>query len=269
MANPPTPARTSKRFPRCTPNGQSSPFLLLALIVLGLTYALLDNSEKAIECYERGLAITETRGESGFRSYLLWVLAIVMWRNGNHPRATRLLGQALTASRRVNDRLNAALCLQTLAWIANDNNDAQRAVVLTAAAEKVGLSVGSPPVLFPNLLVYQDEYERETRRAMSEQTLAAARREGAALSFDTAVTYALGERVSPTSTSAAGRTVTKREREVANLIAEGLTNKEIAARLTISPRTAQGHVEHLLTKLGFTSRAQIAAWVVESRNEVS
>ena len=61
--------------------------------------------------------------------------------------------------------------------------------------------------------------------------------------------------------------LTKREREVADLIAEGLTNKEIAARLVISPRTAQGHVEHLLTKLGFTSRAQIAAWVVESQGE--
>ena len=244
-------------------------FLILALSVRGLTYALLDYTDKSIECYERGLALTETRGESGFRSYLLWVLAIVMWRQGDHTRATHRLGQALKASRRVKDRLNAALCLQALAWIASDCNDAQRAVVLTAAAEQVFLSVGSPPVLFPNLVVYQNDCERETRRAMSEQTFAAARREGAALSFDAAVTYALGERVSPASTSTAGRTVTRRECEVANLIAEGLTNREIAARLTISPRTAQGHVEHLLTKLGFTSRAQVAAWVVESRNEVS
>jgi non-specific serine/threonine protein kinase len=46
-------------------------------------------------------------------------------------------------------------------------------------------------------------------------------------------------------------------------VAEGLTNKQIAARLVISPRTAQGHVEHLLAKLGFASRTQIAAWVAE------
>jgi non-specific serine/threonine protein kinase len=57
--------------------------------------------------------------------------------------------------------------------------------------------------------------------------------------------------------------LTERERQVAALVAEGLTNKEIAARLVISPRTVQGHVEHLLAKLGFTSRAMIAAWVVE------
>ncbi|RZL70966.1 MAG: LuxR family transcriptional regulator, partial [Rhodococcus sp. (in: high G+C Gram-positive bacteria)] len=44
---------------------------------------------------------------------------------------------------------------------------------------------------------------------------------------------------------------------------EGMTNRAIADRLVISPRTAQGHVEHVLVKLGFTSRAQIAAWIVE------
>jgi len=44
-------------------------------------------------------------------------------------------------------------------------------------------------------------------------------------------------------------------------VARGLTNKQIAATLVISQRTAEGHVEHVLTKLGFTSRAQIAAWV--------
>jgi non-specific serine/threonine protein kinase len=49
----------------------------------------------------------------------------------------------------------------------------------------------------------------------------------------------------------------ERERQVADLIARALTNKRIAAQLVISQRTAQGRVEHILTKLGFTSRAQI------------
>ncbi|MEU2014165.1 helix-turn-helix transcriptional regulator, partial [Nocardia sp. NPDC019302] len=62
---------------------------------------------------------------------------------------------------------------------------------------------------------------------------------------------------------------TKREREVAELVAEGLTNREIAARLVISPRTAQGHVEHVLTKLGFTSRTQVAAWIAASHTNLS
>jgi DNA-binding NarL/FixJ family response regulator len=47
---------------------------------------------------------------------------------------------------------------------------------------------------------------------------------------------------------------------VARLVADGLTNRQIAARLVISDRTAGNHVAHILTKLGFTSRSQIAAW---------
>ena len=58
-----------------------------------------------------------------------------------------------------------------------------------------------------------------------------------------------------------GTALTRREREVAALIAEGLTNKDIAARLEVSPRTAESHVERIRGKLGFSSRAQIAAWV--------
>ncbi|WP_448624191.1 ATP-binding protein [Geodermatophilus sp. URMC 64] len=56
-----------------------------------------------------------------------------------------------------------------------------------------------------------------------------------------------------------------REREVAGLVAEGLTNRQIGARLVISERTAQNHVQHILTKLGFTTRSQIAAWVAGVR----
>ena len=54
--------------------------------------------------------------------------------------------------------------------------------------------------------------------------------------------------------------LTAREREVAALIARGLSNRDIAARLVISARTAETHVQHIMAKLGLTARAQIAAW---------
>ena len=57
--------------------------------------------------------------------------------------------------------------------------------------------------------------------------------------------------------------LTTREREVAALVAQGRTNGEIAAHLVVSERTAESHVSNILGKLGFTSRAQIAAWAVE------
>jgi DNA-binding CsgD family transcriptional regulator len=55
--------------------------------------------------------------------------------------------------------------------------------------------------------------------------------------------------------------LTAREFEVARLVAEGLTNAEIAEQLTIAPKTASAHIEHILAKLAVTRRAEIAAWV--------
>src|SRR5262249_40081510 len=59
--------------------------------------------------------------------------------------------------------------------------------------------------------------------------------------------------------------LTAREREIAALVAEGLSNRGIAQRLVISERTAQNHVQHILVKLGFSNRAQIAAWAIQKR----
>lgn len=58
--------------------------------------------------------------------------------------------------------------------------------------------------------------------------------------------------------------LTRREREIAGLVAEGLTNREIARRLFISERTAEGHVEQIRNKLGFTSRSQVASWATQN-----
>jgi pimeloyl-ACP methyl ester carboxylesterase/DNA-binding CsgD family transcriptional regulator len=72
----------------------------------------------------------------------------------------------------------------------------------------------------------------------------------------------LGFLCEPTSP---GPQLTSRELEVAELIAEGLTNQSIARRLSVAPRTAEAHVENIRRKLQVRSRAQIAAWVTEHR----
>ena len=55
--------------------------------------------------------------------------------------------------------------------------------------------------------------------------------------------------------------LTRRERDVAELVGQGLTNREIAERLYLSERTAQNHVQHILTKLALSNRSQIAIWM--------
>ena len=87
---------------------------------------------------------------------------------------------------------------------------------------------------------------------------------GAAMEHEEAVAYALGERtdVRPEKdrTQVMGVVLGTREEEVGLLIAQGLSNKEIAARLFLSVRTVETHVHHLLNKLGVNSRTQVAVW---------
>ena len=78
--------------------------------------------------------------------------------------------------------------------------------------------------------------------------------------------YALNEKPQATpSPDGLARPLTRREQQVAELVAEGLTNKEVAARLVIASRTAETHVENILTKAGLSNRTQLAAWVNEQR----
>jgi DNA-binding NarL/FixJ family response regulator len=115
----------------------------------------------------------------------------------------------------------------------------------------------------------------QARQALGETTFRAAYDRGLQLPAEDAVAYALQQPpkkppARPPENSRAqampsGGLLTPRELEVAQLVAGGRSNKQIAAELVISQRTAEGHVERILAKLGFTSRAQVAAWVAASQ----
>ncbi|MFC9355753.1 protein kinase [Rhodococcus sp. NPDC057014] len=238
-----------------------------ALTTMGLSHEVLGDTERALACYEQVLTITALRGESVYRGYALWATSVLVWRQGDATRARELLNQGLVLlAKLVDDPVGSALCLESLGWIAGSEGDAKRAAALLGAAQALGAAVGSSPTFLPHMLAYHDKCVQTSRRKLGQKAFATACREGKEFSLAAAVAYALGERVpssaSPTDTATK---LTKREQEVADLVAEGLTNRAIATRLVISQRTAQGHVEHVLTKLGFTSRAQIAAWVVEQK----
>ncbi|MGH8968024.1 MAG: helix-turn-helix domain-containing protein, partial [Actinomycetes bacterium] len=82
---------------------------------------------------------------------------------------------------------------------------------------------------------------------------------GAGYTVEQALAYALSE---DAARPAAG--LTRREAQIATLIAEGLTNREIGDRLSIARRTTETHVDHILTKLGVSNRTQIATWILRN-----
>ncbi|MFE3960908.1 protein kinase [Nocardia sp. NPDC059091] len=235
-----------------------------ALFDLGVVHAWQGEIEQAIEDYQRVLSITEVCGEWLFRSLALWGLGLAVWQQGDRCRAQELQREAVRVNRRVRSPIFTALGLEALAWTVADT-DSERAAVLMGAADDLMRSAAGGIVFYHQELDQSHlDYERMARKALGDRLFDAAWLRGRSMGFDTAVAYALEESAAETPSTEAA-TLTKREREVADLVAEGLTNKQIATRLVISQRTAQGHVEHILAKLGYTSRAQIAAWIAESR----
>ncbi|WP_345347772.1 protein kinase domain-containing protein [Rhodococcus olei] len=236
-----------------------------ALSGLAMVRELVGDTQRAIECYRELISITEACGESLFRASALWGMASVVWKNGERGEAIRLVENSLRVNQQIRSPLVAALNLEVLSWIAGADGDAERAAVLMGAAAELQRSMGNPATILPQPHHLHNECVRTTRSALGPRRFETALRKGRAMEMDEAVAYALNAQPADTPpTSGPGGSLTKRERQVADLVAQGLTNKQIAAKLVISQRTAEGHVEHILAKLGFTSRAQVAAWVAEA-----
>jgi DNA-binding CsgD family transcriptional regulator len=146
--------------------------------------------------------------------------------------------------------------LECLAALAGQDDSHREATRLFAAAESIRQRMGA--VRFK---IYDAGYEASVaalRDALDDNEFDFAWAEGAALSTEEAIAYAQrgrGQRKRPTSGWAS---LTPTERDVVRLVSEGLANNDIATRLFVSPRTVQTHLTHVYTKLGLTSRVQLA-----------
>jgi non-specific serine/threonine protein kinase len=245
----------------------------LLLVCLSDAAGLAGDEERAVACHREVLALTETGGEyirSWSSAWCLWGLGAAAWRGGDLDRATELQQQSLRLWEGLNERMGSIWCVEALAWIAASRHQYERAAVLLGAAGSLLQSMGTTLDGFEHLAGHHRDCERRARQAMGETAFQAAYRRGLDLPADDAVGYALQQSPSPSQASAPAAPgpvapLTPRELQVARLVAGGRSNKEIAAELVISQRTAENHVEHILTKLGFTARAQVAALVAASQ----
>ncbi len=235
------------------------------LLGLGRAHMLAGDYGDALESFRQVLAITEARGEVTYRSHAHWGSGVALWRIGDCDSSEQTLLQGIRLARARGDPLMTAVCLEALAWVADTRGDATRAATLMAAAEATIGMAGSSVVLFLSLGGdYHRHCAQSIQQSLGEIELEAVRRRASSLSLAAAAAYALGESAHGRAESRKQRReLTGREYEVATLVARGLTDKAIAAELVVSQRTVQGHVQHVLAKLGFHSRTQIAAWVVK------
>lgn len=237
---------------------------------LGVTAMLGGDLPRAIDLYEQALAMTERGGDPWTRSHCLWGLGLASWLEGDASRAERAEEEAVRLSGDLDERSGIALCLETLAWISASRSQFERSARLQGAARGVWESI--PRRVPAPLQQYALQCTEDTRGALGTERFERLVEDGRRFDRAEAVALALGqERPSPRRISPEREiaVLSRRELEVANLVAKGMTDREIAGELVISQRTAESHVQHILTKLGFKSRSQIAAWAVsrEGRDE--
>ncbi|MFE5126118.1 ATP-binding protein [Streptomyces sp. NPDC056669] len=239
--------------------------LTLALIRLSLAHSFIGDSPRAIALGEESLAVCDAYGEGWHRAYTMMALGMDVWRQGDTARAAALEKDSLTFNRSLDDPLGVAVNLEVLAWIAATDRDHTRAAGLLGALRTIWHAIGAPHSGYGHLVHYHEECEATVRRALSKAAFNTAFKRGARLSYTEALVYALEDELPSEEPAVGGRPspLTPRESEIAQLVAQGLSNKEIASSLVIAQRTAEGHIEHILSKLGFTSRAQVAVWVAE------
>ncbi|MEQ4725669.1 LuxR C-terminal-related transcriptional regulator [Nonomuraea sp. B19D2] len=239
----------------------------LASVYLSFAATFLENP-RARAFAESCRKTAKAAGAEWALSWGAWVVGLERWRAGDVQQATSLFQEALSRQYALDDRWGPAWVLEALAWVtAADGRAAERAAFLFGVAEKLRRLIGVSLSGFQPFAVAHDRCAADLRESLGDNGYETAFQRGLNLDFHDAIAHALGKRLLPEQAARANppasSVLTSRERQVAELVAEGMSNKDIAARLVISQRTAEGHVEHILTKLGFTSRAQIAAWTRE------
>lgn len=239
-----------------------------AMAVLGFTQVAQGRIDEAVDTLRAVRASCRDQGEGMIAAWSEVGLALAMRFRGEFGPARRMARSALRDIAPLRANFAIAFCVELLGWLAADRGRHAQAARLMAASHnrwsvEVSPLFGSP--LFLQERARADARVRHALGARYDRAVAA----GLAMSADDAIAFALAD--GPGSRGGDGdddvlEPLTRRETEVAGLVADGLTNRAISQKLVVARRTVDTHVENILAKLGFSGRSQIAAWVTRQRH---
>jgi non-specific serine/threonine protein kinase len=225
----------------------------LALYVLGHAYRAAGDLDRAADAFQSALAAMRSAGD-GWHGAHVWIgLGLLAAERGALAEAAACLETALDGFDAFGDRRVVASALDAQALLECCLGHPERAARLLGSAEGQRRTVGAAPEPF---LRHDLECAcARARAAIGEAAYQQAFDSGVGMSLNEALVYArtrtLRHPASP---------LTPREREVAALVARGMSNRQVAEALVITEQTAETHVKRILSKLGFTSRAQVSSW---------
>jgi len=231
-------------------------------------HQLSGDAATAIKCCERGATMLGTSSkERWVSSYLNLIGGFALFQvPGREAESADAIRRALAAKHELGDQVGTAYALEALGWLAARDQRFEQAAGLLGAADSLWQRTTSR---LGNIAVMQETHLRTVelaRAALGGQRYAAAHRRGADQALDAVVRHAVdGADPGPADGAAGGSAspdlLTRREREIAELVSSGLSNKQIATRLFISKRTVDAHVDHIYGKLEISSRVQLALWL--------
>ncbi|MGE0544886.1 MAG: tetratricopeptide repeat protein, partial [Dehalococcoidia bacterium] len=238
---------------------------------LGVTAQRLGDLATARARHEESLAIKRQIEDAEGVGYSLRNLGEVALLQGDLVAAAVWYDEALHLAWRVGNRLVAASCVHGLGAIAGARGALDAAARLLSAAEAWRDSFGLR--LSEQRRADDDQRIEAVHAALGDEAFAPLWAEGRSMPLNDAIGHAHAVAASsvataqPAATKLGDDVLSTREREVARLVAQGITNRQIADELVIARSTVDRHVVHILRKLDLASRAQIAVWTVEHRLE--
>ena len=236
--------------------------LASATFVRGLVAVTDGHLAAASGLFERALAVARATHNRQGIVVVLTSLGHVLIDQEQHAAALAAFAEAMQLAYASGERVRVLRALEGAAR-ALSATDADAAVRLAGATDSQRHAIGI--VAFPSERRYLDRWLADARDALGPSAYQRAWDDGHASTVEQAVGLAEALMVAPAASS--GAMLSAREQEVARLLARGLTNRQVAAELMVSPGTVRSHVEHILNKLDLRSRAQVAVWISQQDRE--
>jgi predicted ATPase/DNA-binding CsgD family transcriptional regulator len=229
--------------------------------------------DRAIALCEECMRRCEATGEQWARSTAVWVRGAAHWMSGDIDQAIQDALTALEVKQAIGDLHTTPMCIDLIAVCLVSRGaaasgdsaaprdsaaDFARAAELCGAGDAIWRVLNAPARMGPTYAEIRKDAAAKCRNALGDERFDAAYGHGMAMSLAEAIAAARDETPAP---APGPLPLTRRERQIAALVASGLGNREIAEQLFLSKRTIDSHIEHIFTKLGFTSRTQLANWV--------
>jgi predicted ATPase/DNA-binding CsgD family transcriptional regulator len=243
--------------------GFGDPTALVTYSRLASVCLLTFDLDRAVKLCEECLRRCDELGEQWARGSALWARGAARWLSGDNAAARADALACLRIKEHLGDLHTIAMAFDLLSVCLGGTGDFERTAVLHGASERLWTLLNAPVLMGPAYAEIRKSGADAARNSLGEERFDALSGHGYAMSLSAALAVARSEAPAAPPADTAAKSLTRREKEVAELVAEGLGNREIAERLYLSKRTVDSHLEHIFTKLGFTSRAQVAVWVRE------